>query len=300
MTTEREANLLLVWLRGKSNGDTRALVDAEPFWYPPGDDGLVALIDYLRDAGMVHNTELCASGTSCSLTARGVAEAERLIADRDNPRIRLDHAISGLVAAAMENYPTTRLELIDFLCSMRMAVLDEILEVAEVFRAVEYLKANGIVTVDSRSPQTVRAVTLTTLGIECGFKDPISVRNFLNDQRQPRIHNEWNITVNGGAPQMGQDNTQNNTFGYDPQQLTQFAREVLAAAHSADVPEEVRATVVADVEALQAELATAAPESGRVRQLAERVLQSARANLPALGWTGVAQLVSASLGIPLF
>ena len=99
---------------------------------------------------------------------------------------------------------------------------------------------------------------------------------------------------------MGQDNTQNNTFGYDPQQLTQFAREVLAAAHSADVPEEVRAMVVADVEALQAELVTAAPESGRVRQLAERVLQSARANLPALGWTGVAQLVSASLGIPLF
>ncbi|MDX3632712.1 MULTISPECIES: hypothetical protein [Streptomyces] len=54
---------------------------------------------------------------------------------------------------------------------------------------------------------------------------------------------------------MGQDNTQNNTFGYDPQQLTQFARKVLAAAQSADVPEEVRAMVVADVEALQAELA---------------------------------------------
>lgn len=99
---------------------------------------------------------------------------------------------------------------------------------------------------------------------------------------------------------MGQGNTQNNAFGYDPQQLTQFAREVLAAAHSADVPEEVRTRVVADVEELQAELATAAPDSGRVRQLAERVLQSARANLPALGWTGVAQLVSASLGIPLF
>lgn len=45
---EREANLLLVWLLGESNGGTQALVDAEPFWYPPGDDGLVALIDYLR------------------------------------------------------------------------------------------------------------------------------------------------------------------------------------------------------------------------------------------------------------
>ncbi|MFJ4975147.1 hypothetical protein ACIP6X_07380 [Streptomyces coeruleorubidus] len=299
MTIEREADLLLVWLRGESNGDTQALVDAEPFWHPPGDDRLVTLIDYLKVAGMVHNTELCASG-ACSLTPHGVAEAERLIADRDNPRIRLDHALNGLVAAAMENYPTTRLELVDFLCSTRMAVLDEMLEVAEVMRAIEYLEANKIVTVDSRSPQTIRAVTLTTLGIECGFKDPISVRNFLNDQRQPRIHNEWNITVNGGAPQMGQDNTQNNTFGYDPQQLTQFAREVLAAAHSADLPEEVRAVVVGDAAALQAELATAAPEPGRVRQLAERVLRSARSNLPALGWTGVAQLVSANLGIPLF
>ncbi|MEW2067964.1 hypothetical protein [Streptomyces sp. NPDC007346] len=300
MTIETEADLLLVWLRRESNSDTQALVDAEPFWYPPGDDHLITLIDYLRGTGMVHNTELCASGTSCSLTARGVAEAERLIADRDNPRIRLEHAINGLVTAAMESYPTSRLELMGFLLSVRMAVLDEILEVAEVFRAVDYLEANGIVTVDSQSPQTVRAITLTTLGIECGFKDPISVRNFLNDQRQPRIHNEWNITVNGGAPQMGQENTQNNTFGYDPQQLTQFAREVLAAAHSADVPEEARAMVVADVEALQAELVTAAPEPGRVRQLAEILLQSARANLPALGWTGVAQLVSASLGIPLF
>ncbi|MFJ2414906.1 hypothetical protein [Streptomyces brevispora] len=300
MTIETEADLLLVWLRRESNSDTQALVDAEPFWYPPGDDHLITLIDYLRGMGMVHNTELCASGTSCSLTARGVAEAERLIADRDNPRIRLEHAINGLVTAAMESYPTSRLELMDFLLSMRMAVLDEILDVAEVFRAVDYLEANGIVTVDSQSPQTVRAITLTTLGIECGFKDPISVRNFLNDQRQPRIHNEWNITVTGGAPQMGQENTQNNTFGYDPQQLTQFAREVLAAAHSADVPEEARAMVVADVEALQAELVTAAPEPGRVRQLAEILLQSARANLPALGWTGVAQLVSASLGIPLF
>ncbi|AJT67589.1 hypothetical protein T261_5973 [Streptomyces lydicus] len=299
MTIEREADLLLVWLREESNGDTQALVDAEPFWHPPGDDRLVTLIDYLRVAGMVHNTELCASGTVCSLTPRGVAEVERLIADRDNPFIRLNHAINGLVAAAMENYPATRLELIDFLCSMRTAVLDETLEVAEVFRAIDYLEANKIMTVEG-GPGGVRAVALTALGVECGFKDPISVRNFLDDQRQPRIHNEWNVTVNGGAPQMGQDNTQNNTFGYDPQQLTQFAREVLAAAHSADVPEEVRAMVVADAEALQAELATAVPESGRVRQLAEKVLQSARANLPALGWTGIAHLVSASLGVSLF
>lgn len=229
-----------------------------------------------------------------------VHNTERLVADRDDPRKRLDHAINGLVAAAIENYPTTRLELINFLLSTRLAVLDEVLEVAEVFRAVEYLEANGIVTVDSPSPQTVRALTLTALGVECGFKDPISVRNFLNDQRPPGIRNEWNITVNGGAPQMGQGNNQNNTFGYDPQQLTQFAREVLAAANSADVSEEVRALVVADVEALRAELVTAAPEPGRVRQLAQSVLQSARANLPALGWTGAAQLVSASLGIPLF
>ncbi|MGO4757481.1 hypothetical protein AB4212_54260, partial [Streptomyces sp. 2MCAF27] len=148
MTIERDADLLLVWLRGESNGDIQALVDAEPFWHPPGDDRLVTLIESLKVAGMVHNTELCASGTACSLTPRGVAEAERLIADRDNPHIRLEHAINGIIAAGMENYPAARLELFDFLCSMRMAILDGILEVAEVFRAIDYLEANKIVTVE--------------------------------------------------------------------------------------------------------------------------------------------------------
>ncbi|RPF44733.1 hypothetical protein EDD96_1271 [Streptomyces sp. Ag109_G2-6] len=299
MTIEIETDLLLVWLRAESGGDTQALVDAEPFWHPVGDARLVTLIDYLKAVGMVHNTELYASGTACSLTARGLAVADRLIAERDNPRMRFDRALNGLVAAGMDNYPSGRVEAIDFLLSKHMAVLDEILEVAEVFRAVEYLEANKILTVD-QTPQTIRAFTLTALGIECGFKDPISVRKFLNEQQRPGIHNEWNITVNGGAPQMGQDNTQNNVFGYDPQQLALFAREVLAAAQSAEMSEEVRAVVVADAEALAAELAMGAPEPGRVRQLTERVLQSARTNLPALGWTGVAQLVSASLGIPLF
>lgn len=98
---------------------------------------------------------------------------------------------------------------------------------------------------------------------------------------------------------MGQDNTQNNTFGYDPQQLTQFAqgsgrRAVSGRARGGPSHGRRRRGGSAGGARI------AAPESGRVRQLAERVLQSARANLPALGWTGVAQLVSANLGIPLF
>ncbi|MER5967709.1 hypothetical protein [Streptomyces sp. NPDC002057] len=111
--------------------------------------------------------------------------------------------------------------------------------------------------------------------------------------------NTWNVTVNGGAPQLGQGNVQHNTFGYDPQQLAAFAREVLAAARTTDLSAEDRAAVVADAEALRAELAAAAPDAGRVRGLAQRVWQGARTYLPPVLATGSAQAVAGFLGIPI-
>ncbi|WP_435971527.1 hypothetical protein [Streptomyces sp. Qhu_M48] len=118
-------------------------------------------------------------------------------------------------------------------------------------------------------------------------------------EQQHNVRNTWNVTVNGGAPQLGQGNVQHNTFGYDPQQLAAFAREVLAAARTTDLSAEDRAAVVADAEALRAELAGAAPDAGRVRGLAQRVWQGARTYLPPVLATGSAQAVAGFLGIPI-
>ncbi|MFE0773589.1 hypothetical protein [Streptomyces sp. NPDC058861] len=118
-------------------------------------------------------------------------------------------------------------------------------------------------------------------------------------EQRPGVRNTWNVTVHGGAPQMGQNNVQHNAFGYDPRQLADFAREVLAAAHDADMPAGHRTVVVADAEALQAELAGPEPDESRVRRLAQRVWQGARTHLPPVLATGSAQAVAAFLGIPI-
>ncbi|MFJ6784313.1 hypothetical protein [Streptomyces yangpuensis] len=72
---------------------------------------------------------------------------------------------------------------------------------------------------------------------------------------------------------MGQGNTQNNTFGYDPAQLAAFAQQVLAAAHTTDVRPASRDAVTAEAEALQAELQRPQPDAGRVRIDDDLVLQ---------------------------
>ncbi|WP_327286627.1 hypothetical protein [Streptomyces sp. NBC_01205] len=120
----------------------------------------------------------------------------------------------------------------------------------------------------------------------------------MTDQ-QPSTQHTWNVTVNGGAPQMGHDNVQNNSFGYDPEQLANFAREVLAAAQTSDLSAADRAVVEADVEALQVELAAAEPDLGRARQLGQRVWASAKTYLPPVLATGLAQAFAGSLGIPI-
>ncbi|HEY9373083.1 hypothetical protein [Streptomyces sp.] len=305
MTTENDAARLLLWINAQSEGDILCAVSAadryDAEWYHFSEARVIMLIEHLANRGLVDNRGTSASGLECRITPAGVIEAERLSDVRDNPRRRFDFAADALVAAAMELYPRARVELGTFVGTRHMWFYDRVLELDEVQRAVDHLEKAGLAMVE-RSPVQAQAVTLTALGIECGSHDKVSVRNFLNEhnQQQPSVQNEFKVTVHGGAPQIGTNNVQHNTFGYDPQQLASFAREVLAAAHTADVPEEARATVLADAGALQAELAAAEPESSRVRQLTERLLQSAKQNLPALGWTAAAQIVAGSMDIPLF
>ncbi|NUK50126.1 hypothetical protein HRW14_07405 [Streptomyces lunaelactis] len=293
MTIETEAARLLLTLNIRTGGDTMYIWNAagDPDWRHVDDERIATLIEYLNERRLADNYRTFASGTACRITAAGVAQAEKYAEERDDPRRRFDFAADSLIRAAMKEYPRTRIELGTFVGTEHMWFYDRVLELAEVQRAVDFLEQKSLVSVERSAVQAL-AISLTPLGAECGFQDPIYVRNFLNEQQRD---NGPSIIINGNGNQIGDNNTQNNTFGYDPSQLAQFARELLAAANAADIPDDARAEIVVAGGALQQELDAASPEPGRVRQLWDSFVQSARQNLPSIAWTTVA----AAAGIPM-
>ncbi|MFD7980856.1 hypothetical protein [Streptomyces sp. NPDC059071] len=300
MRIDSESARLLLWVSARAGRDSLHIVgvdaQADPDWQHVSETDVITLIEQLQHRGLVTTQGCFASGTACRITPAGVAEADRLAKERDSPRHRFDFAADALIAAAMDDYPRGRVELGTFVGTWRMWFYDYVLDLDEVVRAVNYLEDNQLVTVERGASQP-QAITLTSLGTECGSDNTISVRKFLSEQQNIRPSISFNGPVSG--LQVGDNNTQNNTFGYDPGQLADFAREVLAAAQTADVSTEGAAAVTSDVEALQAELATSAPDAGRVRQLFQRAVESARTHLPQLGWLAVAQAISTSMGIPI-
>ncbi|MFG2712321.1 hypothetical protein ACGFX2_17455 [Streptomyces goshikiensis] len=299
MTTEFDAARLLLTLHSRTCGDTLHIWDVadDPDWRHVEDSRTASIIASLVALGLASSNGTFACGTACKITAEGVTVAEQYARDRNDGRMRHDFAMDSLIDVAARAYPRTRVELARFVGSERMWFYDSVLELNEVEQAVRYLESKGLVLVE-RTPVQAHAIALTPLGIECGFENPISVRKFLSEQQQnSRPDINFNGPING--LQVGDNNTQNNTFGYDPQQLAEFAREVLAAAQTSDVPAEDRAAVVADIEALQAELNASQPEQGRVRRALQKAAQTAQTCLPALVWTGLAQGAAAGLGIPI-
>lgn len=291
MTTKDDAARLLLALNTATGGDTHDIWNAaeDPGWAEAGDERIALLIDYLVSNGFADNFRTLASGTGCRITAAGVVEAERYTRERDNPVRRLDFAADALVAAAVHEYPSYRLQLDCFVGSSRTWFYDHVLEIDEVQRAVDHLEQHGLVEAE-RGPGRVEAVRLTPLGVECASQNPISVRRFMNEQ-QPAAQL---ITINGPA-QIGNHNTQNNTFGLTPDQMTRFADELLAAARSADITDTARGRLVGEVEVLQAELRAAEPEPGRLRRALGRVRTAAWEVLPGV----IVQGVFGAFGIPL-
>lgn len=282
MSIADESTRFLLWLNMKTGGDTMHLVEvnvsSDPDWQHISENRVITIIEHLGNRGLVNNHMAMASGTSTRITAAGVAAAERYASERDNPALRFEFAANALVQAAMDNYPTTRVDLLTFVASTRAWFYDSVLELEEVERGVTYLEESGMVSAERTAAHAV-AFSLTPLGTKCGFRQPICVRTFMSEQNapQPPVNNFYG-PVNG--LQTGPHSTQYNTFGYDPTQLGGFARELLEAAGTASITEEARAEIITAGEALQGELATPTPEPGRVRQLLGNARQSAIEHLP--------------------
>ncbi|MCJ0875266.1 hypothetical protein [Streptomyces sp. AP-93] len=236
------------------------------------------LVEYLKDKVAVGTTHTMGDQTSCYLLPAGVAEAERLMRIRDVRLERFDIAANGLISAGMDDFPDCVVTVRDFALSPGAVILYTVLTPQEIDKAVSYLVEQKLATTLAMAESKIVAIKLTPQGTICGSADTIDVRKFVIDQ-QAGIKNQFNVFGNGN--QFGDGNTQNNTFGYDPNQLTQFARELLAAANTADITDTARTRVTESVAVLEGELAENSPDPGRVRHALERVREVAWETLPA-------------------
>ncbi|MGW6874599.1 hypothetical protein ACWGHA_19925 [Streptomyces xanthophaeus] len=294
MDTEQESALLLLAIYQQSQGSTQEHVEVDelPEWEDLGDDRLLTLIRHLEHVGMVNNPyPLAVEGMIVQLTPHGVVRTEQLLRDRDRPIIRYDTALNGLVTAATDKFPKHRLELPEFLVSRNARILDTVLTLDEIFSAVEFLENEKLVTVEWDGVRPI-AVTLTPQGRLCGWTDNVDVRGFLAGQQPSGIHQNWSVTVNGGAPQMGQGNTQNNTFGYDLTQVVQLVRELNGLVPSMNVPEVVREQIAEDVEALGREAGREEPQPARIRRLLEGIQEGMTAGVAAGSGSVVSMAIS--------
>ncbi|MEU3174995.1 hypothetical protein [Streptomyces sp. NPDC007000] len=273
MDAEHESALLLLDVYRQARGSTMAFPEVSDFeeWKDIDDERLYTLVGLLEHAGLVSKTVTLGGSISCRLTPAGVAKAEQLQRDRDTPRVRYDIALNGLVEAAADMFPTHRLELQGFLGSPHARILDTVLTLDEIFSAVSYLEDEKLVTVERTGSQPT-AITLTPQGKRCGWNDKIDVRGFLDGKQQPGIGQQ--INIHGGQNQFGNHNTQTNNINPSLAEVANFAQQVLEAAVTMDVPENVREQLTDDAEALQREATRQEPQPGRIRRAFEAVLET--------------------------
>ncbi len=293
-----DATLLLLAMYKQANSSTTAYIEADELgeWADRGDDRLLTLISHLERANLIVRGP-AASGLWCQLTAVGVVKAEQVLRDRSRPAARYDAALNGLIAAATDKFPTHRLEVQAFLFTRHARILDQVLELDEIFSAIEFLEEEKLVTVE-RDGSRPTAITLTSQGRRCGWNDTVNVQGFLAGQQPSGIGQSWYVTVNGGAPQMGQGNVQHNTFGLDVTQVMQIVRELNGLIPTLKLPEQVRERIAEDVEALEREAERDEPQPNRINRLLEAVREgmltqsgTATATAAATAAAAVARLI---------
>ncbi|MFD7980857.1 hypothetical protein [Streptomyces sp. NPDC059071] len=258
MDTEQEAARLLVEVYETTEGAIlqSVRVQGESF------DRLLRLIGHLQNAQLVNVTGI--DGVTVALTAAGVVRAEQLMSDRDRPVKRYNRALNGLIMAAADSFPQHRLDLKDFLSSRHAQILNSILTQDEVLNAAKFLEEEDLVTVVRDGEEPV-AVVLTSRGRRCGWNDQVDVMGFLDGKKQSGVQQHIAVTIHGNGTQVGQGNTQNNNFGYDPHQLAAFARAILAGAESMNVAEAAREQITKHARELEREAETAEPQKARIR-----------------------------------
>ncbi|MET8685145.1 hypothetical protein ABZV77_13095 [Streptomyces sp. NPDC004732] len=206
------------------------------------------------------------------LTHAGELEAQRLLHLRRDTDGRQQHARNGLVATASQASYSPTVVLEAFLALPQSFTYGSPLTLDEVRAAAVYLSEQGLATLhegDAQHPLQA-LLTLTQVGIQCAGSS-LSVKDFL---MQNGHHPTYTTNIHGGTAQVGSGNTQNNTFGFDPSQFADFARQVLAAAPRVGTTDELRDQIIRDASSLEAESTSPAAEPSRVRRLLEGLTET--------------------------
>ncbi|MFE7673497.1 hypothetical protein ACFU5N_14930 [Streptomyces albidoflavus] len=274
--TDAGANAnLLVWMHERTTQGGSALVGPDDFpeeWRRSARFRIRADLNELVRRDQLEKVFVFRRGTLYRLTYAGELEAQRLLHLRRNPDGRQQHARDGLVSVASRATYSPTVGLEAFLAFPQSVMYGERLTLEEVRVAAAYLAEQGLATLhegDAQHPLKA-LLTLTQVGMQCAGSS-LSVKDFL---MQHGHHPTYTTNVHGGAVQVGPGNTQHNTFGFDPSQFADFARQVLAAAPRVGTTDELRAEIVRHASSLEAESTGPAPEPGRIRRALEGLVGS--------------------------
>ncbi|MEG9552190.1 hypothetical protein V5N34_29370 [Streptomyces baarnensis] len=231
-----------------------------------------AIISSLLSRRLVERAVNQANGASplIRLTATGLGEANRLRTDSQSKAKREVHLHNTLVRWAHQNAPAS-----DY-ASLQQFALDKDwwfcgtpVTWDEVDEAVAYLAEHGLLQVQWTNGYT--GIAPTARGTDFAHSHT-TLRTFMTQQQGSG--DTYLITNNGGTNQIGSKNTLNITNGFQPDQLAQFAQQVLAAAVTMNVPEDLREQITDDAQTLQREAEREEPQPGRIRRFLEGLQES--------------------------
>ncbi|MFF2902345.1 hypothetical protein [Streptomyces sp. NPDC057966] len=232
-----------------------------------------AIISSLLSRRLVAPMFTQANGVSplVRLTADGLQEANRLRTDSQTRTKREAHLHAALVRWAYQNAPAGGW------ASLQMFAADEDwwfcgTEVTwdEVDAAVDYLAEHKLLRVQRVLGRT--DIAPTALGTDFAHSHT-TLRTFMTQQQGSGA--TTTINNHGGYNQFGPHNEMTFTYqGFQPDQLSQFAQQVLDAAVTMNVPEHLRDQITEDAQALQREAEREEQQPTRIKRALEGLRES--------------------------
>jgi hypothetical protein len=265
---------LLEYVYDQAGRDTRRNIDL------PADDDGKRVSDAARRLVAADLLEFASYGGDVYVTQRGLAAVEK-VRQRRNDRpartaaVRLalinwlyDYYVDGVVRQSTE----------EFLASDRSYYAGRQVAAAEVNRAVVYLKEQELIEGASVGESVhLFQPNLTSRGLDCAESGK-AVSEFVASQASSgpifnvQIDGSQNVVVGTQS-----DFTQNNTSGIDAEVLTRLVHFATIARQSlpgSGLDEQQQAVADHVAQELEAEATNDAPDRGRLRKLADRLVDA--------------------------
>ncbi|SDG69745.1 hypothetical protein SAMN05216553_110296 [Lentzea fradiae] len=246
------------------------------------------VVEYLVEAGLAEDCSTF-GGPDCRLTGSGLARAQQLLAERKSPARRLGTLWSRMLRWLEDNRGVA--DWSGFLAGDGISYPGGDFTEAEVKREAAYLLGHGLIEdrrVDQADDGTV-SPTITTAGRDCLIHFRGDVNQYLNrggrSTTSHTTHNNTTITMTdsvGNITNASSNVQQNLNSGLDTTEVLKFAGAVRQTLPVLGLNEEVQQAVDAQAEELHQEASAAAPNRGRMRTLADNIMQALQSAGPTI------------------